>query len=1082
MAGLGVGVFSLSSVAFTGYLVGAQSAYGWGQLTRMAVHTSLGFIVLSSGILTLSVCRSRTWISATLTSDVHDPVRERRRILGASISIMSVVSISVGLTMIWELYSTAVDEQRNHLVEMVKSRTEMIEAVARFDAENSDDVPGGARAATLSQVRDAHQRSPGFGRTGEFSLATRVGDEIDFLGPSRSPPGTLVETLGVGFVRAEPMRRALAGETGSLIGTDYLGNKIIAAYAFVPSLSLGVIARMDLAEVRAPFVRSALLTAVLAILIIGLGTGVSFVSIGPLVKRVEAQAEGLRTANVELTREAAAREESVKALAESEALLQGVYETYPDLQFVLEPDGTIERFSAPDETVLYVPPQEFMGQRMQDILPPDVGSLWSDALGRATEGLGTQSFEYSLSTTQDGDRSYEARVSMMPNGGFVAVSRDITDHKQAEEALRVSEDRFRIALKAPGLGVTHQDRDLRYTWVHNPHPDLEPGEVIGKTDLELTTEEDGAVLMALKRGVLESGIGRHEEIRYSINGVRHYYDITVEPLRDPAGHVVGVTTVAVDIDDRKVLEELLVFVAQRNWGEDGDVFLRSLASFLGTTLDVSHAFIDRLLPGGTKVHTVGLYSLGELVPDIAYDLEHTPCENVMAGEFCSFPSDVQQRFPQDQWLAEMGVESYAGMPLWDSSGNPIGLVGVMGTKPLGNPELVEKALRIVAVRAAHELEQQRSMEALRRSETIVANSSDMLALLDRNYTYLAVNPAYVRPFGLKAGEMIGNTVAEVFGEEFFTTVMQPHLDRCLEDVNVEYKTWIDYPVSGKSYMHVNLSPQLREDGEVAGFIVNVRDITELEEAQQSLSEMNLGLERLVKERTSQLVEANSELEAFTSSVSHDLKVPLRAIDGFAGMLVERHASALPEEAQRLLGVVRTSTKQMANLIDDLLDFSRLGRADKVITEVNMQELAQAVFSEIATLEEDREIEFSLDKLPTIQGDLGLLRQVWSNLLENALKFTGQTTVARIEVSCQHGSDHWVFCVRDNGAGFDMAYADKLFGVFQRLHDENDFPGTGVGLATVQRIIQRHGGEVWAEGEVDRGAKIFFRIPHTVEPT
>jgi PAS domain S-box-containing protein len=260
--------------------------------------------------------------------------------------------------------------------------------------------------------------------------------------------------------------------------------------------------------------------------------------------------------------------------------------------------------------------------------------------------------------------------------------------------------------------------------------------------------------------------------------------------------------------------------------------------------------------------------------------------------------------------------------------------------------------------------------------------------------------------------------------------------------------------------------------------LSISDVTELETARTKLREMNLALEHLVDMRTRQLVATNDELEAFVYSVSHDLKAPLRAIDGYSGMLEEGHGSSLPEDGQRLLGVVRSNAQQMARLIDDLLAFSRIGRADMVISSVDMRELAQTVFSDLLRLERGRTVEFSLGELPTVRADLALLRQVWANLLQNALKFTRCRDAAQIDVDHAEEPDHWVFRVRDNGAGFDMAYVDNLFGVFQRLHAQEEFPGTGVGLATVHQIVHRHGGEVWAEGEVDAGATLFFRLPRT----
>ena len=242
------------------------------------------------------------------------------------------------------------------------------------------------------------------------------------------------------------------------------------------------------------------------------------------------------------------------------------------------------------------------------------------------------------------------------------------------------------------------------------------------------------------------------------------------------------------------------------------------------------------------------------------------------------------------------------------------------------------------------------------------------------------------------------------------------------------------------------------------------------------------LQRRVEERTEELVAANGELKTFSYSVSHDLKAPLRAIDGYAGKLEEELDERSNPEARRLLDVMRQRTQHMGHLIDDLLTFSRLGRAELRITDVDMHKLAQTTFAELAAAHAERAIEFTVGDLPTVRADFDLIGQVWANLLDNAIKFTSQREMARIEVGYREETDRHVFFVQDNGAGFDMDHMDKLFGVFQRLHSEDEFPGTGVGLANVKRIVERHGGDAWAEGEVDRGATIFFRLHRTERAT
>jgi light-regulated signal transduction histidine kinase (bacteriophytochrome) len=250
----------------------------------------------------------------------------------------------------------------------------------------------------------------------------------------------------------------------------------------------------------------------------------------------------------------------------------------------------------------------------------------------------------------------------------------------------------------------------------------------------------------------------------------------------------------------------------------------------------------------------------------------------------------------------------------------------------------------------------------------------------------------------------------------------------------------------------------------------------LRESQESLWRLNAELEHRVEERTRKLKEANKELEAFSYSVSHDLRAPLRAIDGFSRILLEEYRGKFDEDGKRVLDIIRSNTQNMGRLIDDLLAFSRLSRKQMEASPVDMHGLAGDVFQQLQLGFTDQEVQFNLSPLPPTEGDPALIRQVFVNLLSNAAKYSRPRTQSVIDVSgyCENGD--CVYYVKDNGVGFDMAYAKKLFGVFQRLHSVEEFEGTGVGLAIVQRIIHRHGGRVWAEGKVDEGATFFFSLP------
>lgn len=237
------------------------------------------------------------------------------------------------------------------------------------------------------------------------------------------------------------------------------------------------------------------------------------------------------------------------------------------------------------------------------------------------------------------------------------------------------------------------------------------------------------------------------------------------------------------------------------------------------------------------------------------------------------------------------------------------------------------------------------------------------------------------------------------------------------------------------------------------------------------------IERVKAEKAKTLLEtANKELEAFSYSVSHDLRAPLRAISGFSDAVIEDYAPRLDDQGKRYLGLIAENANKMGQLIDDLLSFSRLGRQEIRKTEIDMRALAKTVFEEISAQSPGRKIKFIIRSLPCVYGDKAMIQQVLTNLFSNAVKFTRPMNTALIEFGYAPEAVKNTFYVKDNGVGFDMQYVNKLFGVFQRLHAVTEFEGTGVGLALVHRIIARHGGQVWAQGKVNQGAVFYFTLP------
>lgn len=439
------------------------------------------------------------------------------------------------------------------------------------------------------------------------------------------------------------------------------------------------------------------------------------------------------------------------------------------------------------------------------------------------------------------------------------------------------------------------------------------------------------------------------------------------------------------------------------------------------------------------------------------------------GELSPF-KDIEENQIMLERLQRDGYVRYDDLPLETRDGRHVDVEFVSNVYQAGDRNVIQCNIRDITERKQGEL-------ASIRLAALVEYSDDAIVGKGLDSIISSWNRGAEKLFGYSASEMVGASIVRLIPADRRDEENQI-LAKLKRGESVEHFETLRQTKDGRLInVSVTASPIKDGNGKVIGVSKVARDITDRKQAEENIRRLNVELEQRVTERTAQLQASNRELEAFSYSVSHDLRAPLRHVLGFVELLQKDVGPSLSEKNQHHLTTIAEAAKRMGDLIDDLLAFSRVGRSEMQKAEINLDELVRETVASFKDETQGRTIVWNLQPLPTVRADRPLLRLVLTNLIANAVKFTGQRPTATIEINCAPTDDpETVIFIRDNGAGFDPKYASKLFGVFQRLHSNDEFEGTGIGLANVQRIIQRHGGRVWAEGEVDRGATFYFSLP------
>jgi PAS domain S-box-containing protein len=632
---------------------------------------------------------------------------------------------------------------------------------------------------------------------------------------------------------------------------------------------------------------------------------------------------------------------------------------------------------------------------------------------------------------------------------LMGIVQDITERKQVEEnlinSLKEISD-YKYALDASSIvAITNQKGIITYA---NKNfckiSKYSERELVGQDHRIINSGYHSKQFIKDLWATIANGkIWRGELKNKAKDGTIYWVDTTIVPFLNKEGKPYQYIAIRADITQRKISEELQRELEEKVKDQTAEligVFEKISEGFMVLDKDFRYKYVNRRLGEMTGHDPQSLIgkSVWEEFPDAVGSATYKAFNEAMTSQ---------------EYLHN--VDYYAPLDLWQENFIYPG------------PEGLSVFIKDITV-------EKRAEEKIKRSEKIYKTIASqipgsLICLFDRDYRYILMEGDMIEKLGFSKETLLGNKAEEVLPPERYALAL-PDMVRVFNG-----ETFTTDTIS-RGYDLVTRYVPLKNENNIVDMAMMVSiDVTELKNAQRRFLDLNIELENRVMERTEQLEEVNKELEAFTYSVSHDLRAPLRIIDGFAGILRADFADKLDEEGNRTLGVIMNNAQRMGQLIDDLLNLSRLGRQEIRLNKVNIDILVKSIIEEELLLN-NNQFKIIYQQLLPANCDNGLIRQVWVNLISNAIKYSRNQAHPQITVGCYQKENYITYFVKDNGVGFDMKYAGKLFGVFQRLHKITEFEGTGVGLALVQRIISKHGGKVWAHAEVNKGSTFYFSLP------
>jgi PAS domain S-box-containing protein len=680
---------------------------------------------------------------------------------------------------------------------------------------------------------------------------------------------------------------------------------------------------------------------------------------------------------------------------------------------------------------------------------------WTGELQRQTK-TGTAIYVHSSSSTV---RDSENKIT-----GYVAVSFDIT----AQKKLREQVNYLASIVEQSAEAIFSRGLDRKFiSWNKGAEKlyGYSSEEVIGKTAAELgLTRLTNEEILALEKQLMETGRWEAEMNYYHKDGSVFFGAATGSSIKNEKGEEVSFNFIVKDISVRKQLEdqlkksneELEKKIEERTQEiYKNEKRFRALIennSDIISLLDKSFRVFYRSpsasrIMGWTNEETAINDNKESIHPDDAERIEN------MIQELIKNPGK-----PVNGLFRKLHKQKHY---VW-LEGIAVNLLHDENVKAIVfNFRDVTGRMEAEAVIA----------ETLKEKNIILESIGDAFFAVDKNWTVTYWNRVAETALGVLKQQIVGKHLWDIFSDSVDSLSYKKYAQAIATSQVVHFE---DYYNALNKWYEISAYPSEN------GLSVYFKDITERKKTQQEILELNTRLEEKVTRRTKELLKANEEMEAFSYSVSHDLRAPLRAIIGFTAILEEDYSSKLDAEAQRITSIIKKNTLKMGHLIDDLLTFSRMGRQDIIKTTIDNNNLVSEIIGGMDNNGHAHSIEWAIHTLPCIKADINTIRQVWVNLISNAVKYSSNTHHPKIEIGSLKHKGQTAFFIKDNGVGFDEKYKNKLFKVFQRLHSAEEFEGTGIGLAIVEKVVSKHGGKVWAEAEVNKGAEFYFSLPENDE--